>query len=341
MAMLVRNEIDGPYSYCVGYVIPAQSANSVTVHPLQALRGTPTEESTQTLTIDVVAGVPFLMGSVTTDDGAYPAGVNVTLVDPDGNQVRHSEAVDRLVVCVDNDPTMLQSCMIQNPAVGTWTATVTNADSSSYVFFSTIPTEAQYTTMSNTLAPYIDSEALGAAPEGATACWTCHIACWSLGIALTFLLVIGAGLLVAGSAPVSALLCLLASIGITSLTAAGAVLVLQALMASAGATALLVAYNLCTWLNACSTAVTAKITSPTAGATVSGTTQVTASVSNATTVLFYVDVNTPIGTDDTGPNWDTDWETAKFSNGNHTVWAVAANSDGATWSRPVNVTVHN
>ncbi|WAZ27344.1 Ig-like domain-containing protein [Streptomyces cinnabarinus] len=338
--MLVRNEVDGPYSYCAGWVVPAQSSGAEVVHPLQLLRGTPTEESVQTLTVDVVQGVPFLMGSVTTDDGNFPPGVNVTLTDPNGDQVRHSETDDRLVVCVNNDPTMVQSCMIQDPMVGTWTITVTNADSSSYVFFSTMPTEAQYTTIIDTLTPYIDApEAPGAGPEGAAACWTCRVALWTLGIALTMLLVVGAGLLTATAAPVTGLIAILASIGIT-LAPAGAILVLQALLAGVGATALIVVNNLCSWVNACSTDVRAKITSPTSG-TVSGTTPVTASATNAVSVSYYVDGNTPIGTSETGPNWDMDWDTRKFSNGKQTLWAVATGSEMAVWSPQVTVTVHN
>src|SRR5690349_13947861 len=142
MTVLVQNQIDGPNCYCAGYVIPAQSGmpESEAVHPLQALRGTPTEDSVQTLTIVVDHNVPILMGSVTTNSGTYPTGVNVTLTDPNGNQVGPSETNTRFVVCANNDPTMMQTCMIQNPLPGTWTVTVTNADSSSYVFFSTMPT---------------------------------------------------------------------------------------------------------------------------------------------------------------------------------------------------------
>jgi hypothetical protein len=338
--MLVQNEIEGPFSYCAGYVVPQQTPESEIVHPLQALKGTPTEGSVQTLTIDVGQGVPFLMGSVTTKEGAYPTGVTVTLTDPNGNQVGPSQTNTCLVVCVNNDPTMIQSCMIQGPATGTWTVTVTNADSSSYVFFSTMPTEAQYTTMIDTLSPYLDSEALGAAPEGATACWVCKVACWTVAVALTVLLVVAAGLLTTAAAPVTALVALLASIGI-AVAAATIVLALQALMAGAVATVLIVVNNICTWLDACSTGVTARITSPATGTTVSGKTHVSASAPDAITVSFYVADNTLIGTDNTAPNWDTDWDTTKFSNGKHTVWALATGTNGSAWSPRVTVTVRN
>ncbi|MEU4104041.1 Ig-like domain-containing protein [Streptomyces tanashiensis] len=107
---------------------------------------------------------------------------------------------------------------------------------------------------------------------------------------------------------------MLASIGI-AIEGATAVLLIQALLAGAGATVFQVVDNICAWLNACSNGITAKITSPTAGSTVSGTTSVSAAAEDAITVSFYADGNTPIGTDNTGPNWDTDWDTRKFSNG--------------------------
>ncbi|MFE1906052.1 Ig-like domain-containing protein [Streptomyces gardneri] len=340
MAILVRNELDGPFSYCAGYVVPAQSSDSESVHPLRALRGTPTEESVQTLTIDVAEGVSCLMGSVTTDDGSYPTGVTVTVTDPDGNPVGPSQTDARFVVCVANDPTMVQSCTIQDPVVGRWTVTVTNADSSSYVFFSTLPTEAQYTTIIDTLAPHIDPGPAKPGPEGSVACTICQVACWTLAIALTFLLVLVAGLITAASGPVGWLVALLGSIGIVMLPAT-ALVVVQALLAAVGATVFMVVENLCSWLNACSTGVTAKMTSPRAGSTVSGTTQLSASSPDAVTVSFYVDGNTLIGTDNIGPSWDTDWDTTKFDNGVHTVWALATGSSGAAFSPQVNVTVSN
>ncbi|WP_326738328.1 Ig-like domain-containing protein [Streptomyces sp. NBC_01022] len=341
MTMLLRNEIDGPYSYCAGYVIPAQSPESEKVHPLHVLKGTPTEDSVQTVLIDVAEGVPYLMGSATTNEGAYPVGVTVTMTDPNGTQVGPSQTDTRVVMCVENDPTMIQSCMIQNPMAGTWTVTVTNADTSSYVFFSTMPTEAQYTTIIDTLTPIVDPAAMEAAREGSSAgCWVCQIACWSLAVVVTMLLVFAAGMLTVASAPVTGLVALMASIGV-ALQAATALVVVQALLAGAGATAFVVVDNICSWLNACSTGITARIASPKAGSTVSGTTSVSASAQDAISVSFYADGNTLIGTDNTGPNWDTDWDTRKFSNGTHTVWALATGTSGANFSPQVNVTVLN
>ncbi|MFI6306332.1 Ig-like domain-containing protein [Amycolatopsis thailandensis] len=277
---------------------------------------------------------------MTTDSGSYPAGVNVTLKDPGGNRVGPSQTDARFVVCNDNDPTMLQSCMIRTPMPGTWTVTVENADNSSYVFFSTMPTAAQYPTIYNTLTPLADREALGAGPEGASGCWGCKITCWVVAVAVAMLVTLGTAFIVVGASPVVALVGLMASIGV-ALTEAGAVILLQTLLAGAGATVAIIVLNMCTWVNACPNGITAAITSPAAGATVSGTTGVTATATNAGTVAFYVAQQTLVGTALSGPNWTVDWDTTKISNGGHTVSALATGATGAAWSAPVRVEIRN
>ncbi|MEU7386591.1 Ig-like domain-containing protein [Streptomyces tanashiensis] len=133
---------------------------------------------------------------------------------------------------------------------------------------------------------------------------------------------------------------MLASIGI-AIEGATAVLLIQALLAGAGATVFQVVDNICAWLNACSNGITAKITSPTAGSTVSGTTSVSAAAEDAITVSFYADGNTPIGTDNTGPTGTRTGTRESSPMGKHTVWALATGSNGAARSPKVNVTVHN
>ncbi|WP_143267687.1 Ig-like domain-containing protein [Amycolatopsis alba] len=343
MAVLVENQVDGPNCYCAGYVVPAQGEGSVgsgSTHPLAALRGTLSEDSTQTLTIVVDHDVPFLMGSVTTESGAYPAGVNVTLKDPGGNTVTPSQTDARFVVCNNNDPRMLQSCMIRTPMPGTWTVTVENADNSSYVFFSTMPTAAQYPTIYNTLTPLADRDALGAGPEGASGCWGCKITCWVVAVAAAALLGLAAALLTAGAAPVIACAVLLGSVGL-AISAAGVVVILQALLAGAGAAVGIIVLNMCSWVNACPTGVTATLTSPATGETVRRTVLVNATATNATTVAFYVAQQTLIGTATSGLNWNIDWDTTQISNGEHTVSALATGSNGASWSPAVKVIVQN
>ncbi|MEU3627247.1 hypothetical protein BS329_13025 [Amycolatopsis coloradensis] len=343
MAVLVENQVDGPNCYCAGYVVPAQngaSRGSEAVHPLAALRGTLSEDSHQTLTIVVDHDVPFIMGSVTTADGSYPAGVNVTLTDPGGNRVGPSQTHARFVMCDDNDPTMLQSCMIRTPMVGTWTVTVANADDTSYVFFSTMPTAAQYTTIYDTLTPLADAEVLGAGPDGVGACWGCKITCWVVAVAVAMLVTLGTAFIVVGAGPVVGLVGLMASVGV-ALSEAGAVIVLQTLLAGAGATVAIIVLNMCTWVNACPNGVTAAITSPAAGTTVSGMTGVVATATNAATVAFYVAQQTLVGTATSGPDWTVDWDTTKSSNGGHTVSALATGPNGAAWSDPVKVEIRN
>lgn len=341
MAVLVENQVDGPNCYCAGYVIPAQSDDSSeAIHPLAPLGGTLSEDTTQTLTIIVDHDVPYIMGSVTTASGGYPAGVNVTLTDPGGNRVDPSQTDSRFVMCNNNDPTMLQSCMIRTPMAGAWIVTVENADNSSYVFFSTMPTADQYTTIYNTLTPLADTEALAASPEGAGACWGCKITCWVVAVAVAMLIAAGAALLTATAAPVVAFVGLLASVGI-AISAAGAVVILQTLLAGLGATVAIIVLNMCSWVNACPDGVTATVTSPTDGTTVRGTTGVIATATNAATVAFYVAQQTLVGTATSGPNWTVDWDTTKISNGGHTVSALATGSTGAAWSAPVKVEISN
>jgi PKD repeat protein len=87
------------------------------------------------------------------------------------------------------------------------------------------------------------------------------------------------------------------------------------------------------------------LTSPSQGATVSGTVAVGASVSIVGTLTvarvdFYVD-NALIGSDSTAP-YAVSWDTKKVGNGSHTLKAVAQDALGVRWnSSAVTVTVFN
>jgi peptidoglycan/xylan/chitin deacetylase (PgdA/CDA1 family) len=88
---------------------------------------------------------------------------------------------------------------------------------------------------------------------------------------------------------------------------------------------------------------TVSLTAPVSGATVSGTTSLTAAASDAkavSSVQFKLDgVN--VGTATTSP-YSVSWNSKTVTDGSHTVTAVATNSDGlATTSSPVTVTVSN
>jgi len=90
---------------------------------------------------------------------------------------------------------------------------------------------------------------------------------------------------------------------------------------------------------------TVAITSPSAGATVSGTISVQASASDngsVGSVQFFVD-GTSIGTDANGVDgWSVSWNTVAAGNGNHDLTAVAADTVGnVATSAPVLVTVDN
>jgi hypothetical protein len=86
------------------------------------------------------------------------------------------------------------------------------------------------------------------------------------------------------------------------------------------------------------------VTSPAAGATVSGTITVQANASDArgiTQVAFSID-GTNIGTDTNGTNgWSVPWSTTTVANGAHTVTATATDTTGHTASYSISVTVNN
>jgi subtilisin family serine protease len=90
---------------------------------------------------------------------------------------------------------------------------------------------------------------------------------------------------------------------------------------------------------------TVSITSPSTGATVSGTTTITATASDdlgVTQVEFFVDGES-IGTGTSGADgWSVEWETKPVVNGTYTLTAKATDTSGqTTTSSSVNVTVKN
>jgi hypothetical protein len=88
---------------------------------------------------------------------------------------------------------------------------------------------------------------------------------------------------------------------------------------------------------------TVSITAPAGGATVSGTTTVTASTTGSLAgVQFKLD-GANLGAEDTAAPYSVSWDTTKTANGAHTLTAVALDASGATLatSAPVSVTVQN
>src|SRR6266480_2738772 len=89
---------------------------------------------------------------------------------------------------------------------------------------------------------------------------------------------------------------------------------------------------------------TVSITSPVSGATVGGTTSVTASASDNVGVVgvqFLLD-GANLGVEDTTAPYSVSWNTTTASNGSHTLTAVARDAAGnRTTSAPVTVTVFN
>ena len=93
-----------------------------------------------------------------------------------------------------------------------------------------------------------------------------------------------------------------------------------------------------------STPPTVSITAPTSGATVSGTTTVTANASDNTgvsSVQFQLD-GANLGAPDTASPYSTSWDTTTTANGSHTLTAIAKDAAGnSTTSAAVSVTVSN
>src|SRR5439155_26838609 len=89
---------------------------------------------------------------------------------------------------------------------------------------------------------------------------------------------------------------------------------------------------------------TVSITSPAGGATVSGTTAVSASASDNVGVVgvqFLLD-GAALGAEDTTSPYSVSWSTTNSSNGSHTLTATARDAEGnRTTSAGVTVTVSN
>src|SRR6266853_552011 len=86
---------------------------------------------------------------------------------------------------------------------------------------------------------------------------------------------------------------------------------------------------------------TATMVSPANGATISGTTTISASISSTVgyaSVSFWIDNWTKIGSS-TSPQLS--YNTASVADGNHTFWATAQNASGSGASNIVTVNVHN
>jgi chitodextrinase len=91
------------------------------------------------------------------------------------------------------------------------------------------------------------------------------------------------------------------------------------------------------------TAPTVNVTAPAAGATVSGTTVISANASDnvgVKNVQFKLD-GTLLGSQLTTAPYGVSWDTTKVANGSHTLTAIAADAAGNTASSSVTVTVNN
>jgi len=98
------------------------------------------------------------------------------------------------------------------------------------------------------------------------------------------------------------------------------------------------------WLQTDYVAPTVAVTAPSTGSTVLGTVQLTASATDSSgvaSVQFKID-GANLGSPVTTPPYQTSWNTTGFANGNHTITAVALNTNNvSSTSTAVSVTVNN
>lgn len=88
-----------------------------------------------------------------------------------------------------------------------------------------------------------------------------------------------------------------------------------------------------------------EISSPANGATVSGTVPVSANVNDSTNVAgvqFLIDGNNNLGSEDTSSPYSISWNTSKYSNEAHVIYARVRDTNGNTASsNPITVKVNN
>jgi hypothetical protein len=113
-----------------------------------------------------------------------------------------------------------------------------------------------------------------------------------------------------------------------------------AILASVSVASLLASASPDTRTSGGTTMLTVSVTSPTAGATVAGSTELRANAPGAAVVTWYVD-QVPVASD-TSAEWRQTWDSASVPNAQHEIYAVAGNgAGGVARSTTVTFTVRN
>ena len=108
---------------------------------------------TRTQSLAVPAGASFLVVSASAPSQiAFPAGVQISVMDPGGKSYTQNEDTPNLYVRMQGGS--VWHMVVKNPAAGAWTATVTAPDTSAFRFwFQTVPSANVVGTMMTELGP--------------------------------------------------------------------------------------------------------------------------------------------------------------------------------------------
>jgi len=211
-------------------------------------------------TVEVQAGVPFLNGSLSDQDGvSVPPDVIVTLTKPDGTVLSTETPIwsDDLMIHHDADGN-LSGFMIKNPDVGTWTIATSVRDATEpnfQLFVSTQPAGLDekddiHATIAETFTEHFAAEDIDRLVAkhslGSWACFWCRLGLWAIAAAIAVLIMAAMTYVTAQSAAIAGLAAALN-------VAAGAVLnFVRTLVAIAGAGIGWVVNQICAWSGVCS-----------------------------------------------------------------------------------------
>lgn len=321
MTIITKN-LTGNYLYDAVYLgTPAPQGSDGLFAGLEGTPLPPGPGPSQVV-VNVAEGAPFICGYAVSNDGSFPTGVTVTVVDPDGNALQPEMSNDRQVIFNGESVYVF---MIANPAAGTWTlnATFPGSENAAHVFMSTIPTHDVAATMIGALGPH----GQGGTTEGFSrinwACIGCKTAVYVIAIAIIALIALGIALLTPEAAPVIALAGFL-STSVLEIGPAAVVAALKAIGAGAGLTVGILANYVCQWITACPSSLTVKIKQPANKAKVSGTITLQAVPSQTCKVTLTVDANA-VGVVKSSP-WDVSFNTKTLKNGTYTLAAIAVDN---------------
>lgn len=208
-------------------------------------------------TIEVPAGVPFLHGVLTDQDGvSAPAGLSIEIEDPSGTVIDTPTPItsDGSVIQTDAEGSII-GFLIPSPAAGTWTVKIkgdTSGEPSFQLFVATFPTADDETTIEQAIESAfgdvldLDEVRRYFGPEASWGCIACTIGVYTLAVLIIAAVVVGVAVLTEGSAVVVAVAAW------SGATTAASLAFVRGLVAVVSLGVGAVAGNLCGWVGACS-----------------------------------------------------------------------------------------